>query len=161
MRRIVIRGLAVAAGLGFAVAGGATAVFAATPSATPSASSSATSSPSSSASSTPTPSASAIVNSPAILKFPHFRVVGEVVSDSSSGGPLGAGQLVLKEPDGTDVTITLAHRTKGWLYHGLGVKPTSENPGTIADGEIVVAGGRSVFDLHVALRVLDLGFAAS
>jgi hypothetical protein len=152
MRRIVIRGLAVAAGLGFAVAGG-TAVFAATPSATPSASSSATSSP--------TASASAIVNSPAILKFPRFRVVGEVVSDTSSGGSLGAGQLVLKEPDGTDVTITLAHRTKGWRYHGLGVKSTSENPGTIADGEIVVAGGRSVFDLHVALRVLDLGFAAS
>ena len=93
MRRIVIRGLAVAAGLGFAVAGG-TAVFAATPSATPSASSSATSSP--------TASASAIVNSPAILKFPRFRVVGEVVSDTSSGGSLGAGQLVLKEPDGTD-----------------------------------------------------------
>ena len=157
MHRIVIRGLAVAAGVGLAVAGGATAVFAATPSA----GSSASSSPSASASSTPTPSVSAIVNSPAILKFPRFRAIGEVVSDTTSGGALGAGQLVLKEPDGTDLTITLAHRTKGWLYHGLGVKPTSEKPGTIADGEIVVAGGRSAFDLHVALRVLDLGFAAS
>ncbi|MFZ0168621.1 MAG: hypothetical protein WAL64_04245 [Candidatus Dormiibacterota bacterium] len=153
MRRIIIRGLVLAAGLGVAAAAGAPAVAAATPSATSSASGS--------ASSTPTPSASSIVNSPAIRKYPRFRAIGEVVSDTSSGGSLGAGQLVLKEPDGTDLTITLAHRTKGWRYHGLGVKPTSENPGAIADGEIVVAVGRSLFDLHVALRVLDLGFAAS
>ncbi|MGA7086680.1 MAG: hypothetical protein WA724_00900 [Candidatus Dormiibacterota bacterium] len=152
MRRIIIRGLVLAAGLGVAAAAGATTVAAATPSATSSASS---------ASSTPTPSTSSIVNSPAIRKYPRFRAIGEVVSDTSSGGSLGAGQLVLKEPDGTDLTITLAHRTKGWRYHGLGVKPTSENPGAIADGEIVVAVGRSLFDLHVALRVLDLGFAAS
>ncbi|MGB6772616.1 MAG: hypothetical protein WBF51_11545 [Candidatus Dormiibacterota bacterium] len=149
MRRIIIRGLVLAAGLGVAAAAGATTVAAATPSA------------SSSASSTPTPSASSIVNSPSIRKYPRFRAIGEVVSDTSSGGSLGAGQLVLKEPDGTDLTITLAHRTKGWRYHGLGVKPTSENPSTIPDGEIVVAGGRSLFDLHAALRVLDLGFAAS
>ncbi|MGC2295685.1 MAG: hypothetical protein WA695_03210 [Candidatus Dormiibacterota bacterium] len=152
MRRIIIRGLVLAAGLGVAAAAGATTVAAATSSATSSASS---------ASSTPTPSTSSIVNSPAIRKYPRFRAIGEVVSDTSSGGSLGAGQLVLKEPDGTDLTITLAHRTKGWRYHGLGVKPTSENPGAIADGEIVVAVGRSLFDLHVALRVLDLGFAAS
>ena len=152
MRRIIIRGLVLAAGLGVAAAAGATTVAAATPSATSSASS---------ASSTPTPSTSSIVNSPAIRKYPRFRAIGEVVSDTSSGGSLGAGQLVLKEPDGTDLTITLAHRTKGWRYHGLGVKPTSENPSTIPDGEIVVAVGRSLFDLHVALRVLDLGFAAS
>lgn len=138
---LVTRGLAVAAGLIFATAGGATVVSAA---ATPS-------SPAS-------PNAGA---GPAHRPSRAPSVAGEVASDSSSGGTFGAGQLVLKEPDGTQVTIDLASQTKAWKYQGHGVKPTSESPSGIPTGEIVVARGRTLFSDHVAVRIMDLGFKAA
>ncbi|MGC1185323.1 MAG: hypothetical protein WBA31_09265 [Candidatus Dormiibacterota bacterium] len=111
---------------------------------------------------TGTPSASA---SPAAGRAHHLlrapRLAGEVVSDSSSGGSLSAGQLVIKEPDGTHVTLSLASKTKAWKYQGFGVRPISESPTSVAAGEIVVVAGRNLLGTHVAVRILDLGFQAA
>ncbi|HEY6539046.1 MAG TPA: hypothetical protein VI138_08445 [Candidatus Dormibacteraeota bacterium] len=68
---------------------------------------------------------------------------------------------MIKEPDGTEVTVNLATRTKAWRYHGVGVRPTSESPSTLAVGEIVAVAGRSPGGAHVAVRILDLGFQAA
>lgn len=141
MASLMTRGLAVAAGLIFATAGGATVAAAAgTPTSGP------TASPGSNA-------------HHRLFRLP--RLVGEVVSDSSSGGSQSAGQLVLKEPDGTTVTLGLATQTKAWKYHGFGVKPTSESPSAIPAGEVVVVAGRKVSGSPVAARILDLGFQAA
>ncbi|HVC38753.1 MAG TPA: hypothetical protein VNH20_02105 [Candidatus Dormibacteraeota bacterium] len=137
MRKFMTRGLAVAVGAVAATGGGlAVASAAATPA--------------------PNPSSSA---------HPHLhrgqRIAGEVTSDSSSGGAMKAGELVLKTPNGTSVTLTLANRTKAWLYHGPGDKPTSESASAIPQHEVIVAYGRTVKGNHVAFRILDLGFTAS
>jgi hypothetical protein len=114
----------------------------------------------SAATSTPTPSASpAAGQAHRPLRAP--RLAGEVVSDSSSGGSLSAGQLIIKEPDGTQVTLSLASKTKAWKYQGFGVKPTAESPTGIAAAEIVVVSARNVLGSHVAVRILDLGFQAA
>lgn len=141
MSTLITRGVAIAAGAVMAIIGGVTVATAA---------------------GTPSPSAS----TPTAGARHHplirgRRLAGEVVSDSSSGGALGAGQLLLKEPDGTQLTLTLATRTKAWHYHGVGVKPTSESPSSIPAGEIVVVGARLIKGNRVAVRILDLGFAAA
>jgi type IV secretory pathway protease TraF len=141
MRILVTRGLALTAAL-LITAGGATVVSAAT----------------SSPSTSPTPNAS---STHAHRLFRLAKVAGKVVSDTSSGATAGAGQLVIKEPDGTSVTLNLASRTKAWKYQGHGVKPVSENPSMIATGEIVVVGVRSVAGSQIAVRILDLGFQAA
>ncbi|HVB13914.1 MAG TPA: hypothetical protein VNH38_04055 [Candidatus Dormibacteraeota bacterium] len=82
-------------------------------------------------------------------------------SDSSSGGALGQGQLVVTEPDGTKVTLSLASRTKAWKYQGLGVKLISESPASLSAGEIVAVAVRTRNGDHVAVRILDLGFRAA
>ncbi|MGA7363166.1 MAG: hypothetical protein WBZ07_09535 [Candidatus Dormiibacterota bacterium] len=115
-----------------------------------------------SAAGTPAPNASASPSAGAALRpLRAPRLAGEVVSDSSSGGGLGAGQLVLTEPDGTQVTLNIASRTKAWKYQGFGVKPTSESPTAIPTGEIVVAAARKYKGNPVAVRILDLGFQAA
>jgi hypothetical protein len=114
----------------------------------------------SAATSTPTASASPTAGQAhRLLRAP--RLAGEVVSDSSSGGSLSAGQLIIKEPDGTQVTLSLASKTKAWRYQGFGVKPTAESPTGISPGEIVVVSARNVLGSHVAIRILDLGFQAA
>lgn len=139
MRNITTRALAVTAGAVCATLCGVTAASAAT--ATPS----------------PSPSLNA-GRARHLLRAP--RLVGQVVSDSSSGGSLSAGQLVVKEPDGTQVTLSLASKTKAWKYQGSGAKPTAESPTSIAAGEIVVVAGRNLLGTHVAVRILDSGFKA-
>jgi hypothetical protein len=140
MRKVINRSLAVAAGAICAAVAGVTVASAAT--------------------STPSPSASPTAGTAhRLLRAP--RVAGEVVSDSSSGGSLSAGQLVIKEPDGTQVTLSLASKTKAWKYQGFGIKPVSESPSGIASGEIVVVAGRNLLGTHVAVRILDLGFQAT
>ncbi len=144
MRRIVTRGLAAGAGLCLAAGLGLTAASAATPTTSPSASS-------------PTPSAGL----GALLPRRLVRLAGEVVSDTASGGPLGHGQLVLKQPDGNQVTLVLAARTKAWRYQGLGESLTSEAPGSLSAGEVVGLSARSARGQRVAVRILDLGFTAA
>lgn len=135
------RGVAVAAGVICASVGGVTVA---------------------SAAATPSPTASATPSSGTALRpLRAPRLAGEVVSDSATGGSLGAGQLVLTKPDGTRVTLNLANRTKAWKYQGFGVKPTAESPSAIAAGEIVVAGVRKYKGNPVAVRILDLGFQAA
>lgn len=132
MRTMLLGGLA-ASGVCLAAAVGASSAFAATSSATP-----------------------------AAAGHRHLaRLAGEVVSDSASGGALGAGQIVVKEPDGTQLTITLAARTKAFRYRGLGMGLVSESPGAIPTGEIVVVAGRNLLGQHLAIRILDLGFQAA
>ncbi|MGH7643632.1 MAG: hypothetical protein ACRENX_11620 [Candidatus Dormibacteria bacterium] len=135
------RSIAVAAGVACATAAGLTVASAA-----------GAPSPSSTAS----PSAGSALRP---LRAP--RVAGEVVSDTATGGSLGVGQLVLREPDGTQVTLNLASRTKAWKYQGFGVKPTSETPSALPSGEVVVAAGRNLHGSHVVVRILDLGFQAA
>lgn len=132
MRTLLLGGLA-ATGICLAGATGAASVLAATPSSTPTA-----------------------------AGHRHLgRVSGEVISDSSGGGALGAGQIVVKEPDGTQLTITLASRTKAFRYQGLGAGLVSESPGAIPTGEIVIVRGRNLLGQHLAIRILDLGFQAA
>ncbi len=113
------------------------------------------------ATSTPTPSASPAAGQAHHRPLRAPRLAGEVVSDSSSGGSLSAGQLIIKEPDGSQVTLSLASKTKAWKYQGFGVKPTAESPTGIAADEIVVVSARNVLGSHVAVRILDLGFQAA
>ncbi|HUY09116.1 MAG TPA: hypothetical protein VMW80_06655 [Candidatus Dormibacteraeota bacterium] len=115
-----------------------------------------------SAAGTPTPDAPASPSAGSALRpLRAPRLAGAVVSDSSSGGALGAGQLVLTEPDGTQVTLNIAGRTKALKYQGFGVKPTSESPIAIPIGEIVVVAARKYKGNPVAVRILDLGFQAA
>jgi len=139
MRNITTRALAVTAGAICATLCGVTAASAAT--------------------ATPTPSASPAAGRAHLLRAP--RLVGQVVSDSSSGGSLSAGQLVVKEPDGTQVALSLTSKTKAWRYQGFGAKPTSESPTSIDAGEIVVVAGGNLLGTHVAVRILDSGFKAA
>lgn len=141
MDRLTKRSVAVAAGVLCAMAGGITVA---------------------SAAGTPSPSASA---SPSAGTARHLhrpaRLAGEVVSDRGTGGALEAGQLVVQEPDGTRLTLSLATRTRAWKYQGSGVKPISESPSSISDGEIVVVAARNWAGNQVAARILDLGFQAA
>ncbi len=142
MRRTLIRLLATGAAVATASAVGVVAVSAAT-------------SPPSS-----TPSSSAKPHHPGIFRVP--RVVGEVVSDSAGGGALGKGSLVIKEPDGTQVTLSLTATTKAWKYQGMGVKPVAETPSALPAGEVVVVAGRGLrSSKHLARHILDLGFQAA
>lgn len=97
---------------------------------------------------------------PGIFRMP--KVAGKVVSDTSSGGLLHQGVLVIQEPDGTDLTLNLTSHTKAWRYQGVRVKPVSLSPSSVPAGTVVVVAGRGVnSSRHVALRILDLGFKAS
>jgi hypothetical protein len=147
MRKLVSRGMALAAGVAMSAAGGVTMVSAASPSST--------ASPSSSASSSTTSA------HPGLRWLRRHRVAGEVVSDSSTGGSLNLGQLVIKEPDGTEITLTLASRTKAWKYQGHGTKPVAESPSSLPTREVVEVVGWDYRDHPVAVRILDLGFEAN
>lgn len=132
--------IAAATGL-LALAGGTTAALAAT------------SSP------TPTPSSTAKVH--------HHRgilrhgAVGEVTSLATSGGVLGAGQIVIKQPDGNSLTFNLTSKTRVMDYQGRGVKPTQETIADISQGELVAVRQRDVAGTDFARLVLNLGFQAS
>ncbi|MGC2192184.1 MAG: hypothetical protein WA751_07600 [Candidatus Dormiibacterota bacterium] len=141
MATLMNRSVAIAAGALFATVGGVVAA---------------------SAAGTATPSPSSSTSAGTALRPLHApRVAGEVVSDSSSGGQLGAGQLVLLEPDGIQLTLNLASRTKAGKYQGFRVKLTSESPSAIPAGEIVVVALRKYKGNPVAVRILDLGFQAA
>ncbi|MGH7691496.1 MAG: hypothetical protein ACRENY_07860 [Candidatus Dormibacteria bacterium] len=106
-----------------------------------------------------TPSAS-----PPAAAHLHLRgqlVAGKVVGDSNSGGAAGVGQLVLQEPNGTQITLSLVKRSKAGKYAGQGTRPAAEIPSDIASGEIVVVRERTLQGKPVAARILDLGFQAA
>ncbi|MGH7610587.1 MAG: hypothetical protein ACREN4_01060 [Candidatus Dormibacteria bacterium] len=149
MRKLYHHGLAVAAGLGVAAVGGVSAAAAASPASTPTTSASPASG-----------SAGATMHNRVDRFLRRHSAAGEVVSDSSSGGTLGQGVLVIKEPDGTEITLNLSSKTKAWKYQGHGTKPVSESPTSIAAGEVVVILGRNYQDHPVVGRILDLGFQA-
>ncbi len=88
------------------------------------------------------------------------RAAGMVVSDSATGGALNYGQMVIKEPDGAELTVNLTSRTKAKRYQGRGVKPVSESPGTIPANEVVILRGRLLRKTPLVGGILDLGFQA-
>ena len=153
MHKLMSRGMAIAVGMAMGASGGVTMVSAAglSTSATPSAAASASSSASPGATSA----------HPGLRWLRRHSASGEVVSDSSTGGNLNQGQIVIKEPDGTEITLNLASRTRAWKYQGHGVKPVAESPSSLPAGEVVAVVGRQYHDQPVAVRILDLGFQAS
>ncbi len=154
MRKICSRGLAAAVGLTAATALGLTAVSAASPS--PGATVSPTSGSTSAGGGSPSPA-----HHPALRWLRRHSAAGEVVSDSSSGGTLSHGQLVIKEPNGTQLTLSLASKTKAWKYQGHGAKPIAESASGLPAGEVVVVLGRNYQGQAVVGRIIDLGFRAS
>jgi hypothetical protein len=86
---------------------------------------------------------------------------GKVVSNSSNGGAFGQGQLVIAEPDGTQLTFSLSNKTRAVRIEGVGKPPVAENPTAIPAGEIVLVRGVQVEqDVAWAPLVVDSGFAA-
>ena len=140
MRKLYTTGLAVTAGALVAAVGGAMAVSAAT------------------STSTPKPTAAKGAHH-GLFRLP--KVVAEVVSDSSSGGADGKGQLVVKAPDGTTMTLSITPGTKAWKYVGPGKKPVSESATSLPANEVIVVAGRGLYGKnHLARHILDLGFQA-
>ena len=142
MKRTLIRWLATGAVAAAAAGVGVTAVSAAT------------------ASPSTTPKSSTAHHRYGLFRLP--KVAGEVVSDSATGGAAQKGVLVIKEPDGTQVTLNLLPHTHAWKYQGFGVKPVAESASSITPGEVVVVAGWGVHGKnHWARAILDLGFQAA
>ncbi len=142
MKRTLIRWLATGAVAAAAAGVGVTAVSAAT------------------ASPSTTPKSSAAHHRYGLFRLP--KVAGEVVSDSSTGGAAGKGVLVIKEPNGNEVTLNLLPKSHAWKYQGFGVKPMAETASSLPAGEIVVVAGWGVHGKnHWARAILDLGFQAA
>lgn len=116
----------------------------------------------SAATSTPSPAPNGATKTRHHGHFRVPRVAGEVVSDSASGGTQGKGALVLKEPDGTQITLNLTAATRARRYQGAGVKPVSESATSLPAGEVVIVAGRGLrVQDHLARHILDLGFKAT
>ncbi len=91
---------------------------------------------------------------------PRNRVAGKVLDLTTTGGSRGYGYLVLSQPNGSQLDIEFAARTKAFSYQGLGIKPSSESLGSIQTGEVVIAGTVVVQGTRYAARILDLGINA-
>ena len=144
MRKLYSRGIAVAAGAALASAGGAVAVSAAT---------------SSHPSATAHKSNRAGAARRALLRLPH--VIGEVVSDTSSGGSYGKGQITIKTPDGDQLTLSLTPKASAWKYQGPGTKPVKESASAIPAQEIVLVFGRGLHRHDLARHIVDMGYQAA
>jgi hypothetical protein len=144
MRKFYSRGLAVAAGAAVASVGGAVAVSAAT---------------SSPPAATPHSGAKAGAVRHALLRVPH--VIGEVISDTSSGGHYNKGQITIKTPDGDQLTLSLTPKASAWKYQGPGTKPIKESASAIPDQEIVMVIGRGLHRHDLARHIVDLGYQAA
>jgi len=143
MRKLYTTGLAVTAGAVVASVGGAMAVSAATSTSTP-----------------PPTAAKAKGARHGLIRLP--KVVAEVVSDSSTGGADGKGQLVVKAPNGTTMTLSITPGTKAWKYVGPGQKPVQESATSLPANEVVIVAGRGLYGKkHLARHILDLGFQAT
>lgn len=90
------------------------------------------------------------------------RVVdGEVTAVSASGGVFGQGQLTVKQPDGTSVTVSLSDRSKAHRAVGVGKPATSEAPTKLPLGEVVTVRRVQVKQgSYWAPAVADHGFVA-
>lgn len=91
----------------------------------------------------------------------HQGVMGKVVSDSSTGGLFGHGQLVVSQPDGADFTASLSDRTHAYKVTGLGQRIVREDPAALSANEVVIVHVVQVANgSYWASTVRDSGFAA-
>lgn len=89
-------------------------------------------------------------------------LVGKVVSDSSTGGALAQGQLVITLPDGSSFTFALTNRSQAFMVQGLGKPALKESAGAIAVGEVIIVRGAQVENgVWWAPTIKESGFTAS
>ncbi len=160
MPNLLVKGALVGAGLLVGGAGGAMAVSAAvnsTPTVTIS------SQPSSTTTTTPATRHRAGSRHPRRRRpFVGLSAIGEVVSDSASGGVFNQGQITIRMPDGKTVTASLDGLSAARRYQGRGVKPLKVSPTAVPAGAIVTLHAQRINTTqYLARLVLETGFSGS
>ncbi|MHB1713175.1 MAG: hypothetical protein ACYCV7_17610, partial [Acidimicrobiales bacterium] len=88
-------------------------------------------------------------------------VEGKVVTDSGSGGMFNQGQLVIAQPDGTNLTFSLSNQSHAFKTTGAGTAPVAESATGLPAGQIVVVRGIQVqTGQYWAPVVHDSGYTA-
>ncbi|HVA22025.1 MAG TPA: hypothetical protein VNN74_08020 [Candidatus Micrarchaeia archaeon] len=91
----------------------------------------------------------------------HPTLIGQVVTDASSGGIFGTGQIQIQGPFGHLTQLTLDGLTRAYAAgSGPGHRMERINPADIPPGSVVVVRGELVNTgpLYVAIRIFDTGF---
>ncbi len=89
-------------------------------------------------------------------------VLGKVVSDTTTGGAHGGGQLIISQPDGGTLTYSFTRVPHIFLYHGQGERVTRVSQQTLASGMVVIVKGfRNKAGVYTAGVILESGYTAS
>lgn len=160
MSNLLAKGTLIGAGLLVGAAGGAMAVSAAANS-TPTV---AISTQPSSSSTTPTaghhPRRGPMARR--LRRFLGLTAIGEVVSDSGSGGLFNQGQLTIRMPDGKTMTASLDHLSRARRYQGHGEPLLTESATAIPVGSIVAVHVQLVDTSQPLARfILETGFSGT